>query len=174
MIEIEENILNLTEQFDAICIPTNGVVKKNGLAVMGAGLARVCAEKWPETPKILGECLTLGPNVPYQIGFVTVDGDFKRDVFVMEELKTDYLAKVTNGCFIFSFPTKNNFKDPSIVELIKESCHFMTNFANQLKMSRIALPRVGCGLGGLDYQKVVKPILRTLDDRFYVVSPKGN
>ena len=42
---------------DAICITTNGIVKSNGDAVMGAGIALQAAQIYPQLPKKLGSLL---------------------------------------------------------------------------------------------------------------------
>lgn len=40
-----------------IVIPTNGVLKANGDAVMGAGLAKQAAQRFPTLPKLLGQAI---------------------------------------------------------------------------------------------------------------------
>lgn len=40
-----------------IVIPTNGVLKANGDAVMGAGLAKQAAQQFPTLPKLLGQAI---------------------------------------------------------------------------------------------------------------------
>ena len=42
---------------EVIAIPTNGIVKSNGDAVMGAGLAKDAASRFPDLPKWLGDRL---------------------------------------------------------------------------------------------------------------------
>ena len=79
MLEITGDILNpsswscqpTTSQI-AICIPTNGIVKANGHAVMGTGIAKICAVRYPEAPAILGNCLNQSGN---QICYILTDGN---------------------------------------------------------------------------------------------------
>jgi hypothetical protein len=41
-----------------------------------------------------------------------------------------------------------------------------------MDIPKVVMPRVGCGLGQLDWDNQVKPLLEMyLDDRFWVVSP---
>ncbi len=167
MQESFDDLFDLTTHVDAICIPTNGIVKKSGEAVMGAGVAKLCAVKWPQTQYILGEFLTEGKNLPYQLGMVNKLGEFWTKLTVED--------KNSHICRVFSFPTKHHFKDNSDLELIKRSCQQMVIFATALKMDFIALPRVGAGLGGLSWENEVRPaISKILDDRFHIVTPKGN
>lgn len=160
MLETNESIFDLIGCVEAICVPTNGIVKKDGTAVMGAGLAKKFALRWPEIPAILGEQLKIGGNMPYSIGLVTTD-DF---------IKTPILYdKVNDFSMVFSFPTKNHFKDPADLFLIKKSAQLMKNFADALGLELIAIPKVGTGLGGLSWEGLVKPCLdKILDDRFCV------
>ena len=47
---------------DAKCITTNGFIKKNGEAVMGAGVAKEAAIKYPELPEKLGYSIGVNGN----------------------------------------------------------------------------------------------------------------
>lgn len=143
------NILSdvILDQADAICIPTNGIVKKNGSAVMGAGLAKQAKNKWPGIDVQLGHYLSNLGNM--------VCG----------------LLKIPDkDCWVISFPTKNHWKDPADLELIKQSCEQLGVLADTFKWEYVFLPPVGCGLGGLSID-VVKPALEELlDDRFYLIN----
>lgn len=168
MRELTEDLFYLTDEFDAICITTNAIVKKDGRAVMGGGCALECAKRWPETPAILGDLLlTAQRNIPFQLGVVGAQGIFSASVNVED----DELKAV---CRVFSFPTKNHYKDKSDLGLIKESCRYMIEFANLLGMEYIAIPRPGAGLGGLDWKTDVKPAIKDmLDDRFHILHQEG-
>lgn len=125
---------------DATCVTTNGIVKKNGDLVMGAGIALEAKLKYPILPTILG-------------GLVK---SFGNHCFHIPKLK------------IISFPTKNHFKDNSTLELIEESASILKSLTDMDKLNIVALPRPGCGLGNLKWENV-KPILeKYLDDRFFV------
>mgnify|MGYP000355229546 CR=1 FL=1 len=167
MLEVFDDLFNMTETFSAICVTTNGIVR-NGKAVMGAGSAKACAERWPETPKILGDLLTdTGLNVPYQLGIITTDNGLETSIYEENDKSL---------CRLFSFPTKDHFKDKSTIDLIRQSCHYMNQYARMLQMKYIAIPRPGCGArtGGLDWKRQVKPILtELLDDRFYICHVEG-
>ena len=162
MRELNCDLFSLISTFDAICITTNSVVNKNGLAVMGAGCALECAKRWPSTPKALGYFLNISKkNIPFQLGMV-IDNIYT-DKVVLEE-------KEKYPCRIFSFPTKHHYKDASNIDLIKESCLHMVKYANELDMEFIAIPRPGAGLGKLSYKDTVFPIISSiLDNRFSIV-----
>ena len=58
MKEITGNIWDYHEQGHWIIITTNGVVKVNGEAVMGKGIALECKTRYPEVPRELGKSIT--------------------------------------------------------------------------------------------------------------------
>lgn len=48
----------------------------------------------------------------------------------------------------------------------------MVDLVNRHDWGTVALPRIGCGLGGLSWQDCVQPMLaQHLDDRFVVLTP---
>jgi O-acetyl-ADP-ribose deacetylase (regulator of RNase III) len=66
--------------------------------------------------------------------------------------------------YIIFFPTKDHFKDPSKLEFIEEGLLSLEGIVKELKISSIAMPKLGCGLGGLDYNDV-KPLIEAFVDR---------
>lgn len=131
--------------FENKCITTNGMLTKQGLAIMGKGIALEARLRHPDLPYILGQLIKEKGNHVYF-------------------LKIGYI----------SFPTKNDWKNNSSLELIERSCIELIDLVNDpwYQITEVVLPKPGCGNGGLDW-KVVKPILeKYLDDRFSVISKK--
>jgi hypothetical protein len=142
MIEITGDIWHYWNQNEWVCVTTNGIVKNDGAAVMGAGVALQAAEQFPGLPRQLAWKLkTFGNHVyaflPYRV---------------------------------FTFPTKHDWKDPSKVELILQSCAEL----RQMSAGKVYLPRPGCSNGGLDWNEV-KPLMQAAlpEDWFIVVSLPG-
>lgn len=132
---------------DALCIPICWVLKKNGEAVMGAGVAREAAKRWPTLPRVFGEQIQRAPDAPHVPIYAM--GDF-------------WLACV---------PTKRGWRDPSDLSLIAASVADLVYQAGGFGWQTVVLPRLGCGLGGLSWPDQVRPVLaRLLDDRFVVCS----
>ncbi|MCZ2224448.1 MAG: macro domain-containing protein [Chitinophagales bacterium] len=72
---------------------------------------------------------------------------------------------------IFSFPTKNHFSEKSNIKLIESSAINLLNYVNKYNLKYICLPKVGCGLGGLDWHNDIKPLLINIfDDRFKILN----
>ena|SRR5258706_15825231 len=143
MKKIIGNIWNYHKDGNWIVIPTNGEVKKNGEAVMGKGLAKQAAERFPTLPLRLARMLESG-NFTYWYP----------------------------DLHLITFPTKERWRDRSSLELIKLSLHGLWPWLGL--DDQIYLPRVGCGNGGLSWEKEVKPLLeKYLDDRFVVIHDRN-
>ncbi|MGG2064174.1 type II toxin-antitoxin system antitoxin DNA ADP-ribosyl glycohydrolase DarG [Bacillus sp. S14(2024)] len=75
----------------------------------------------------------------------------------------------SNGCprYIVNFPTKNHWRNPSKMEYIREGLDDLVKQIKEHSIKSIALPALGCGNGGLDWNDV-KPLiqkkLQHLDD----------
>ncbi len=122
-------------------VTTNGIVRANGLAVMGAGCALQAAQRFPSLPRELGALLRSEGN--------------RVHLFPAYRLAT--------------LPTKHDWRKPSDLRLILDGCQQLVDFANQRGWPSVVLPRPGCGLGGLDWGVVGPYLVSLFDDRFIVV-----
>jgi len=131
---------------DAIVIPTNGDVNRHGAAVMGRGLALQAARRYPLLPKVLAHLMReLGNRV-------------------FDAYRPRYQPT------IITFPVKHHWHEPARLDLIERSAHELVAMADHHEYGRVALPRVGCGNGQLDWTDVQPILTRYLDDRFILVS----
>lgn len=128
---------------DTRCITTNGIVKADGRLVMGAGVALEAVKRFPDLNRRLGAWIKLYGNRPF------------------------YCIK-TN---LVSFPTKHHWKDKSDLKLIVESARLVVALTDKFGFQSVALPRPGCGMGGLSWLTVKTELQPILDDRFIVVTP---
>lgn len=142
MIEARGNLWDM--EADARCVTTNSVIRKDGTLVMGAGIAKQAAIRHPDLPARIASLIRVFGNWPF----------YFPDLCVM------------------TFPTKEDWRNPSIPELIKDSAQRATWLADAHKLKRILLPRPGCDRGGLDWEDVKLIIAPILDDRFVVCSPE--
>ena len=153
MIEIQssESLFNLTQhEHEAAVIATNGVVGKTGLAIMGKGQALEAAKRYSGLRAKLGKYLQEYGNRAFYMG-VYQDGDH-------------FTSLVT-------FPTKDHYRNNSNLDLIIASTQQVKRIADKFELTKLYFPPVGCGLGRLDYEKQVRPILQKYlnDSRFVVV-----
>ena len=139
-----------TSDVDAILIPTNGYIRKDGACVMGRGVAKWSTELWPGIQYELGREIELCGNV----------------VNYLEE--REFPNKQI--CRVYSFPVKHNWWEDADINLITRSAKQVVQRANNAKWGEIWLPAVGCGNGKLSWPDVVKPVLsEILDDKFIVI-----
>ena len=139
---------------DATVVPINWRTRKNGDAVMGAGVAKQAAERWPWLPASLGNLILRGSPSVVCLQATTTDG------------RLVYLLLV---------PTKHDWRAPSTVELVERGAKTMRDMADRHGWTTVALPRLGCGerTGQLSWPDQVRPLLAgILDDRFVVCSPE--
>lgn len=130
---------------DARCITTNGAVTKNGLAVMGRGVAAQAKSRWPGLPGILGES-------------IQERGNHVADLW-----------KPTGKPVLVSFPVKHHWREVADLDLIKRSCGELMDLADRLGLQAVLLPRPGCGNGRLDWAQVGPATAPLLDDRVTIV-----
>ena len=148
MIEITGDLW--IEEADWLCITTNGVVKRDGSGVMGAGCALEATELMPGIQFELGEAIrTYGNNVCW--------------------LRERKVFQGTQD--IIAFPVKHVWWSKANLKLIRRSCKELYTVWKETCLEReleglepisVLLPRPGCGNGGRDWKTEVKPILEEL------------
>ena len=133
------NIWELMHEFDAICVTTNGIVKSDGKAVMGKGIALQARNLFPGIDVALAGHLKLWGNIPAIIWHDAM-------------------------CKIVSFPTKNDWKDKSSLELIDQSAFLLSHMIEGYGWTKVAMTKPGCGNGGLNWADVEPIIVKHLPD----------
>lgn len=140
---------------------TNNVIKNDGSLVMGGGVALAFNKEFPFLAQRWGAVVQGMAEGGHNDYFILIDGP----------------RQWNNGDVIYlvGLQTKRNWKDPSDIELIVESCKKLRDLADILKWDRIICPAFGCGYGGLVFKDVEKKISKILDDRFIIIglSPDG-
>lgn len=143
MQEVIGNLWDFHDQGFCIGIPVNGDRRRDGRAVMGAGVALAAANRFPNLPTLLGEKLRTSGNHSYY----------------WHEFQ------------LVTLPTKEAWTQPSNLGLIERTAREAVHLADQYGLTTIYCPRLGCGLGGLEW-KDVAPVLNAFwDDRFIIVRP---
>ncbi|QOG12067.1 macro domain-containing protein [Arcobacter sp. FWKO B] len=108
----------------------------NTVGVMGKGIA---ADFKKIYPKMFDEYKKLCDDNSFDIGDL-------------------YLYKTSNK-WILNFPTKKHWKNPSTVEYIEKGLKRLLEESAKLQITDIAMPKLGCGNGGLDWETEVKPVV---------------
>ena len=132
---------------EAACVTTNGILRRDGLAVMGAGIAKIAAMRYPESQRVLAQ------NLKTQGNHAAFLGTYENQ----------------NSRFhLFSFPTKEHWRDPSSILLIQRSAEELVRLCEKHHIQKCYLPRPGCTNGKLHWEDVKRVLL--MDDRFVIVS----
>lgn len=150
MIEQIGDLWDLHNQGCWVGIPTNGAVRPDGTARMGAGLALEASQRFPILQKALGARLLAEGN----------------HVFAFVPFR------------IITIPTKSSpwkDADPGLIRIALKELHQIMD--TLLVSKRLYLPRLGCGLGKLPWDGrdgVRKLMVKEFgdDDRVVVVSNK--
>ena len=141
-----ENIFYLPKDGEAVCVTTNGIIKSNGHAVMGAGIAKEANDIFHLSEK-LGFFLKQYGNRAFNLGKYKRNNEDISDIFT-----------------VFSFPTKHHYKDKSDINLIIKSCNELVQMCTMFGISKVYLVPPGCGLGGLEWEDVKEKILSILSE----------
>jgi O-acetyl-ADP-ribose deacetylase (regulator of RNase III) len=77
------------------------------------------------------------------------------------------VTRTTSPHFVINFPTKAHWRNPSKLEYIDAGLADLIIRVRELGIRSIAIPPLGCGLGGLDWNEVKRRIIeafRTVPD----------
>ncbi len=149
LIKRDADLWDFHEEGNWIVVTTNTVVKKNGEAVMGAGIAGDAASRFPDLPKLYGKFL--------------LSSHEKSGVALVPAIR------------LILFPTKYDWKDDSNLDLIKKNAGSLVDRVAESKaltnapIMHVYLPPPGCGLGRRKWEEVEPIISPILDDNFTVV-----
>lgn len=118
-------------------VPVDGLVNPvNCVGVMGAGLALQFKLRYPEMFDW------------YQAG--CRNGDVR--------IGSVGLWQAGDSPYIITLPTKQHWRDKSKLEDIQTGLDSMVHSIGPMKLGTIAIPALGCGLGGLNWHDV-KPLI---------------
>jgi O-acetyl-ADP-ribose deacetylase (regulator of RNase III) len=120
----------------------------NCVGVMGRGLALQFKNAWPENFRAYAAACRRGDVQPGRmLVFAT--------------------GRLANPNYIINFPTKRHWRDNSRVEDIDAGLSALVDAIRTRCIRSIAVPPLGCGLGGLDWRDVrprIETVLSTLED----------
>lgn len=128
----------------------------NTMGVMGKGIALQFKKAYPNNYKAYEKA---SKNEEVKVGkmFVTLDSN-----------------TTTGERIIINFPTKTNWRKPSEYKYIEDGLKNLIEVINDKKIISIAIPPLGAGNGGLNWEKVKKLIeqkLGHLNINIYVYEP---
>lgn len=163
---IDEDLFDQIEKSDAICITTNCTVTLDNnefVNPMGGGCAGAAKRLWPAIDYIYGLLLSIAPHVPCILGYANQED--KEDFINPEEVTMN-----AGWCAVVAYPTMHSIMDPADLNLVIRSALLLVELANFHQWKSIVVPRMGAGIGGLNWETQVKPAVENiLDDRFTII-----
>jgi len=135
VIQIKQGDLLKQDDVDAI---VNAV---NCVGVMGMGIALQFKKKWPANFAEYAAACKAGAVRPGRM-FIHDSGG---------QIKPHY---------IINFPTKDHWRDASRIEYIRDGLVDLVAQVRRLGVRSLAIPRLGCGNGGLPWSDV-RPVIET-------------
>lgn len=118
----------------------------NSVGVMGAGLAKKFHSNFREACEIFNDyCIS------HQIG--------QRSLKLVKPMLIEAVDTLdSTACMILMFPTKIHWKNLSKYEYVEENLKHTRALLDKVNSPSIAFPALGCGLGGLQSDRVFKMI----------------
>lgn len=117
----------------------------NCVGVMGGGIALQFKNAYPDNFNAYENACKLGEVRPGRM-------------FVFET------GNSTSPRYIVNFPTKNHWRDPSRMEDIDAGLNDLKEVVRNKGIKSIAMPALGCGFGGLDWDDVRPRIEEAFSD----------
>jgi hypothetical protein len=132
---------------DHFIITTNPVVRNDGACVMGAGIAKQFAQRFPNGPFDLGQEIILHERADYVL---------------------DYGAIGTyDGQLVQFFMVKDHWGNPAKLRIIRDSARRLREVARHHRDQRYDLNFPGIGNGKLTKEEVL-PMIEDLPDNVHV------
>lgn len=115
----------------------------NSQGVMGKGLALQFKRAFPDSFASYQRACRAGEVVPGRMHIV---------------------QRLASPRFIINFPTKTHWRQPSKLSYIRDGLRDLTAQVRALGIASIAVPPLGCGLGGLAWADVKPLIIQVFED----------
>ena len=128
----------------------------NTVGVMGKGIALQFKEEFPKNFATYAKACRSGELIPGKL------------------LITKELNRAGEEKIIINFPTKLHWRNPSKYEYITEGLAELVKVISEHNIKSIAIPPLGCGNGGLDWNIVkgmIEETLKNVDIDIYIYEP---
>jgi O-acetyl-ADP-ribose deacetylase (regulator of RNase III) len=115
------------------------------------------------TEGVMGKGIALQFNKAYPQMFKEYTAACKEGKVQIGQVHVHDLGRVVNPRFILNFPTKRHWRTPSRLEDIRAGLEALVREVKARGIRSVAIPPLGCGLGGLRWEDVLPLIEKSLD-----------
>ena len=128
------------------------------------------------TVGVMGKGIALQFKNAFPANFKAYEAACKRQAVRLGEVFVFDNGRLTTPQWIINFPTKGHWRARSRIRDVAEGLDDLRDVIEELGISSIALPPLGCGHGGLDWDEVRSLVMERLDGLDVVVhlyAPEG-
>lgn len=116
------------------------------------------------TAGIMGKGIALQFKQAYPANFRAYEAACRRGEVTSGRMFTWETGQMGSPRFIVNFPTKRHWRDGSRIGDIRDGLHDLAGFIGERGVTSVAIPPLGCGLGGLRWEDVRPLIVAALGD----------
>ena len=118
---------------------------------------------------VMGKGIALEFKKAYPMNFHDYRDACERGEITPGRMRVFETFELVNPRYIVNFPTKRHWRDPSRIGDINEGLSDLARIIDERRIQSIALPALGCGLGGLNWLDV-RPLIENALDRYVDVA----
>ncbi len=115
------------------------------------------------TVGIMGKGIALQFKLAYPDMYKKYVSDCKQNRVELQKMHVYRLDAIMRPYYIINFPTKAHWKSNSQLADIEGGLHDLARVIDEYGITSIAIPPLGCGLGGLQWSQVLPLITRILE-----------
>lgn len=117
----------------------------NTVGVMGKGIALMFKERYPDNFEAYAEAC-------------------KRKEVQVGEMFVTATSELSGPQWVINFPTKQHWRNPTKMEWVADGLESLKRVISEKGIRSVAIPSLGCGNGGLNWQDVRKLMERSLGE----------
>jgi len=130
------------------------------------------------TVGVMGKGIALQFKQAFPANFAAYEKAAKREEIIPGKVHIFETGQFTNPRYILNFPTKRHWRGKARIEDIEVGLRDLIRIIREKQIQSIAIPPLGCGFGGLDWNEVRPLILSALEDvpevEAWVYAPEGS
>lgn len=129
------------------------------------------------TAGVMGKGIALQFKQAFPLNFAAYEKVAKRGEIEPGKMFVFETGKFSYPSYIINFPTKRHWRSKARLDDIESGLRDLVRVLKERKISSVAIPPLGCGFGGLDWEEVRPLIIQALESvpnvRALIYSPEG-